>query len=73
MRIVFTWLIEPPDEHAGIESQVTVTITASGAGTELVIQHDRLGRADADARHEEGWHGALAQLELLVSHEAVPL
>jgi uncharacterized protein YndB with AHSA1/START domain len=68
-RIVFTWLIDPPDEHAGIESQVTVTITPIGTGTELVIQHDRLGRADADARHEEGWLGALAQLEVLVSHD----
>ena len=29
--IVFSWIIEPPDEHAGIESEVTVTIAATVA------------------------------------------
>jgi uncharacterized protein YndB with AHSA1/START domain len=58
-RLAFSWLIEPPDEHAGIDSEVTVDIAAAGAGTELVISHDGFGRADADARHDEGWRGAL--------------
>jgi uncharacterized protein YndB with AHSA1/START domain len=61
-KIVFSWIIEPPDEHAGIESEVSVTITPSGAGTELVIRHDKLTRTDAEARHAEGWRGALDQL-----------
>jgi uncharacterized protein YndB with AHSA1/START domain len=61
-RIVFSWLIEPPDEHAGIESEVTVTIEPSGAGSELVIRHAKFGRNDADERHAEGWRGALDQL-----------
>src|SRR5581483_7743221 len=26
-RIVFSWNIEPPDEHAGLQSEVTVEIT----------------------------------------------
>jgi len=70
-RIVFSWLIEPPDEHAGIESQVTVTIAPSGGGSDLVIRHERFGRADADVRHREGWRGALDQLaELLKDQEA---
>lgn len=62
-RIVFSWLIEPPDEHAGIDSEVSVTLTPSGERTQLVIHHDRFDRADAEARHAAGWGGALELLE----------
>ena len=66
--IVFSWIIEPPDEHAGIESEVTITITPDGGGTDLHIRHARLARTDAVLRHAEGWRGALDQLvELLQS------
>ena len=58
-RIVFSWLIEPPDEHAGIDSEVTVQLVPRGSSTELTIRHARLGRADANERHEQGWRGAL--------------
>jgi uncharacterized protein YndB with AHSA1/START domain len=66
-RLVFSWLIEPPDVHAGIESQVTVSIAASAAGSDLSILHDRFHRADANARHADGWSGALDQLQQLLS------
>jgi uncharacterized protein YndB with AHSA1/START domain len=69
-RIVFSWLIEPPDEHAGIDSEVTVTLVASGSATELTIRHARFGRADADLRHEQGWGGALDLLDALMQEEA---
>jgi uncharacterized protein YndB with AHSA1/START domain len=62
-RIVFSWLIEPPDEHAGIDSEVTVTLVPRGPSTELTIRHANLGRADADRRHDAGWRGALDLLE----------
>jgi uncharacterized protein YndB with AHSA1/START domain len=62
-RIVFTWLIEPPDEHAGIDSEVTVQLVPRGSSTELTIRHAKFGRADADMRHEQGWRGALDLLE----------
>jgi len=65
-RLVFSWLIEPPDVHAGIESQVTVSISPSSQGSELLILHERFDRADANARHAEGWAGALEQLQLLL-------
>lgn len=65
-RIVFSWLIEPPDEHAGIDSEVTVTLASSGNATELTICHARFERADADARHAEGWRGALELLDALL-------
>ena len=66
-RIVFSWLIEPPDEHAGIESEVTITIRAIDSGSELVIRHERWARADAEARHADGWRGALDRLETLLA------
>ena len=65
-RIVFSWLIEPPDEHAGIDSEVTVTLVPSANATELTIRHAKFGRADADARHAEGWGGALELLDTLL-------
>ena len=71
-KIVFSWIIEPPDEHAGIESEVTVTITPDGGGTELVIRHEKLIRVDAVARHAEGWRGALDQLAVLLEVQGLP-
>lgn len=62
-RIVFSWLIEPPDEHAGIDSEVTVTLLPHGRATELTIRHAKFGRPDADVRHAQGWAGALALLD----------
>jgi uncharacterized protein YndB with AHSA1/START domain len=70
-KIVFSWIIEPPDEHAGIESEVTVTIAPSGAGTSLVIRHAKLTRTDAEARHAEGWRGALDQLVTILESPAL--
>jgi uncharacterized protein YndB with AHSA1/START domain len=66
-RLAFSWLIEPPDIHAGIESQVTVSLAPSADGTDLRILHERFGRADANVRHGEGWAGALEQLQRLLS------
>jgi uncharacterized protein YndB with AHSA1/START domain len=65
-RVEFSWLIEPPDIHAGIKSQVTVSIAPSANGTDLLILHERFERADANARHAEGWAGALEQLQRLL-------
>jgi uncharacterized protein YndB with AHSA1/START domain len=65
-KIVFSWIIEPPDEHAGLESEVTVTITPDGNGCELLIRHEKLARTDAVTRHTNGWRGALDQLTTLL-------
>lgn len=66
-RLVFSWLIEPPDPHAGIDSLVTVTLAPDGTGTELLIRHEKLGLADAIQRHAEGWRGAVDRLETLLA------
>jgi uncharacterized protein YndB with AHSA1/START domain len=64
--IGFSWIIEPPDEHAGLESEVTVTITPDGELTKLLIRHVKLTRPGAGLRHAEGWRGALDQLAALL-------
>jgi len=68
-KIVFSWVIEPPDEHAGIQSEVSVAITADGTGSELIIRHEKFGRTDAIDRHAAGWRGAVDQLTELLSQE----
>ena len=70
--IVFSWNIEPPDEHAGVRSEVTVTLTPDGAGTQLLIRHAQLDRPGAAKRHAQGWIGAIDQLASLVS-SLIPL
>lgn len=69
-RLEFSWLIEPPDVHAGIESRVIVSITARGSGSDLLIVHERFGRADANQRHAAGWAGALQQLHHHLTSQA---
>lgn len=69
-EVIFTWNIEPPDEHAGVKSEVIVRIAPDGEGSELHIRHERLAPAGAVERHKEGWRGALDQLShLLVGPE----
>lgn len=71
-RIVFSWNIEPPDEHAGIQSEVTVMLTPDGAGTALLIRHERLTAPGAAGRHAEGWRGALDHLVAILGREPNP-
>ena len=61
-RIVFTWNIEPPDIHAGTESEVTIRLMPDGAGTTLLIRHARLTLPGAADRHADGWRAALDRL-----------
>lgn len=60
--IVFSWNIEPPDEHAGVRSEVTVSLTPHGTGTDILIRHAQLTAPGAGKRHEAGWNGAVDQL-----------
>jgi uncharacterized protein YndB with AHSA1/START domain len=69
-RIVFSWTIDPPDEHAGIDSEVTVTIAPERDGTLLVIRHARLAMPGAAARHAQGWRGTLDRLTALLATPA---
>jgi uncharacterized protein YndB with AHSA1/START domain len=69
-RIAFSWIIDPPDEHAGLESEVTVIIRPHGTGAELFIRHEKLTRLGAAERHSEGWRGALDRLTVLLGAES---
>jgi uncharacterized protein YndB with AHSA1/START domain len=66
-RIVFSWNIEPPDEHAGLQSVVIVAIKPAGNGSELHIRHEQLTQHGAVERHSMGWRGALDRLAELQS------
>jgi hypothetical protein len=68
---VFSWNIEPPDEHAGLQSEVVVAIAARGDGCELHIRHEKLTQPGAGRRHSEGWRGALDQLAALLSSAGI--
>jgi len=68
-RLVFSWNIEPPDEHAGVRSEVIVTLTADGSGTALHIRHQQLMQPGAAPRHAEGWHGAINRLSAMLGDE----
>jgi uncharacterized protein YndB with AHSA1/START domain len=70
-RIVFSWNIEPPDEHAGLQSEVIVVITPVGDGSELRIRHELLTQAGSVERHVVGWSGALDHLAALLSDSGV--
>jgi len=65
-KIVFSWNIEPPDEHAGLRSEVVVVITPDGEGCELHIRHQQLTRPGAAERHSGGWQGAMDQLVVVL-------
>jgi uncharacterized protein YndB with AHSA1/START domain len=67
--LAFTWIIEPPDEHAGIDSEVRVSIAGGPGGSTLTIVHERLDRAGAPERHTAGWLGALDRLESMLLAE----
>ncbi|WP_337660383.1 SRPBCC family protein [Anderseniella sp. Alg231-50] len=61
-RIVFSWIWEAPDIHAGIRTQVSVRFIQRGDQTEVTITQDRLPSQDARERHVLGWQGTLARL-----------
>src|SRR5262249_48473547 len=68
-HLIFSWVIEPPDEHAGINSEVRVSIVDAPGGAILRIVHERLDQPGAAARHAAGWTGALDRLESLIHSE----
>jgi uncharacterized protein YndB with AHSA1/START domain len=66
-KLVYSWIIEPPDEHAGLQSEVAVTITPAPGGAELHIRHSRLTLPGSVERHAGGWRGALDLLTELLA------
>jgi uncharacterized protein YndB with AHSA1/START domain len=67
--IVFSWDIQPPDEHAGVRSEVTISLRPDGTGTDLLIRHAQLTAPGAQERHAIGWTGAVNHLVELISED----
>ncbi len=65
--LVYSWIIEPPDEHAGLQSEVAIAIADVPGGAELHIRHSRLTLPGSRERHAEGWRGALDLLANLLT------
>lgn len=61
-RLVFTWTWEPPDVHAGVDTLVTIDVAVDGAGTLVVVTHERFPDEPSRARHAQGWRSTLARL-----------
>jgi uncharacterized protein YndB with AHSA1/START domain len=64
--LVFSWDIQPPDEHAGVRSEVTISLSADETGTDLLIRHGQLTAPGAQERHAIGWTGAVDHLAELI-------
>lgn len=61
-RLVYSWEWEPPNEHAGIPSVVTVQFNDKDGGTELLLSH-AISDSSMKERHSLGWCGALILLD----------
>jgi uncharacterized protein YndB with AHSA1/START domain len=61
-QLIFTWTWEPPDPHAGVETLVTIDLTAERRGTLVVVTHERFPDQESCERHEKGWRATLARL-----------
>lgn len=67
--LVFTWTWEPPDPHAGVETEVEVTLGEIPGGTEVVVRHVRFPDREVRDRHETGWVATLERLATILREE----
>lgn len=59
-KLAYTWQLE---SQTGVAPErVVVSFEPSGAGTEVVVVHERIPDAPTRASHEQGWIGCLAGL-----------
>ena len=67
-RLVYTWQLLNHDAsaRAGIE-RVTVTFTARGSATEVLVVHERIADQATRAGHERGWIECLDGLARVVT------
>jgi len=64
--VVFTWMWEPDNELAGVETTVRVELEARGAETMLVMTHAGLPTEKARASHTDGWTSTWEHLAQVV-------
>jgi uncharacterized protein YndB with AHSA1/START domain len=61
--LAFTWIWEPPDVHAGIETRVVVTLAERAGATTVEVVHERFPDVESRDRHEAGWADTLDRLQ----------
>lgn len=66
-RLVFSWQWAQPTEMDPGETLVTVEFLARGAGTEVVLTHERLVSDEERRKHQEGWTGCLENLATVLA------
>ena len=59
-KLVFTWAWKSTPER---ESLVTITLKKDGDGTVMTLQHEQFFDEEARDRHNQGWTGAMDELE----------
>ncbi len=62
-QIVFTWEWEAPHTYEGHQTLVTIDLADQGGETHLTLTHEKLPSTEAKTNHNQGWTGALDQLE----------
>ncbi|MEW9918047.1 SRPBCC domain-containing protein [Marimonas sp. MJW-29] len=70
--IGFTWAWHDDEDKRGPESHVTFTISETGVGAKLEVDHRELASDDIAAQHARGWAGPLGRLSRLLSDERKP-
>ncbi len=66
--LIFSWLPQPPDPDAGKETMVSVWFRPCPDGeTEVEVRHTLFPDEPMQARHQEGWTGALDRLRRLLA------
>lgn len=58
--LAYSWRVEPGPRR---DERVTVRFEPRGAGTEVIVIHDRIADAALRERHAVGWDGCLVKLE----------
>lgn len=61
-ELLFSWVWEEPDEHAGVSTIVHIQFIDRGANTEMILTHDKLSTPENKERHALGWDGTLNRL-----------
>jgi len=59
-KLSFTWRWD--EDTAGPDTLVTVTLTARGDATDLVLRHERFADEAAAREHNKGWTGCLDRM-----------
>ena len=67
-RIVMTWVTGPNGTH-GVETVLSIELTATGSGTHCRLAHAGFLTESASQEHEHAWHVVLRNLDSILADE----